>query len=351
MDQITTWFGEIEYAQNLETVRRFWQGNGRFLISLFPTQNDYRQKYDLSEMLLNTPSHLENMARLPGINLPSIWYDWGTVSNASHWGGEIQFDSLGKNIFIQPAAQTVDQALALTPRPVDDPDMDAHHALQFYKTILQQLKTSHLWMRTADMQGPLNTAGQIVNQEEFYVAMMNEPAKVHALLEKVTQFLIDLFHYYQSETNGQLCGSIWPYTFYPIDLGISFTEDLMPLLSKKMYREFGIPCLKQLEEAFGALHIHCCGSYGHHVDTLAKANLNISALEFFYPMTTLEMLAPLADHVVLVPNILLVKQDRFTSVTEYYRHLIKTSPANYRFWFACSEDGPEFQAFAKEYGF
>jgi len=35
---------------------------------------------------------------------------------------------------------------------------------------------------------------------------------------------------------------------------------------------------------------------------------------------------------------------------EYYRYLIENSPANFRFWFACTEETLEMLKFVREYG-
>ena len=206
-----------------------------------------------------------------------------------------------------------------------------------------------LWLRSPDMQGPLNTAGLIMNQEDLFVAMLEQPAKVHAFLEHVTEFLINYARYLREGTGGRICGNIWPYTFFPASLGLSFTEDLMPLTSARTYRTFALPCLRRLEQAFGGLHIHCCGPYGHHVPTLAASGLNIRALEYHYPATTLEELAPLAERTVFVPYIILHKQDCFASVSEYYRYLLETSGPQFRFWFACQTDDVDMLEFAREY--
>lgn len=347
MDMLRQWFPR--YTADLERVRRFWAGDERFLISLTTSQSYYRQVFDDAEILRRAPLHLQAQAQCPGINLPSFFVDWGTISTAKYWGGKPRFDSTGGNIFIDPVAPTVAAGLALSPLPCDHPDMDAAHGVRLFKLLCHELHTDALWLRSPDMQGPLNTAGLIVNQENLLMSMLDDKASVHALLEKVTHFIIAYVEYLRGAVSGQLCGNLWPYTFFPADLGVSFTEDLMPLLSPRLYQEFGLPCLKQLADALGGLHIHCCGAYGQHVRNLAKANLPLKAMEFHYPETTLEELAPLAEQTVLIPYILLNKTDRFASVTDFYRHLIDQYGQRYRFWFACTGDTPEFVNFARDY--
>jgi hypothetical protein len=347
MDQLREWFPN--YEADLARVRRFWAGEGRFLVSLTTGQDYYRQVFDDAEIVRRAPLNLQAQSRCPGTNLPSFFVDWGTISTAKYWGGQARFDSTGGNIFIDPVAATVADGLRLAPLPCDHPEMDAPHGVRLFQQVCRELDTDALWLRSPDMQGPLNTAGLIVDQENLLMSMFDEPARVHALLERVTNFIIEYASYLRRAAGGRLCGNLWPYTFFPADLGLAFTEDLMPLLSPKLYREFGIPCLQRLADALGGLHIHCCGAYGRHVRNLAAANLPIRALEFHYPETTLEELEPLAGQVVLIPYILLNKTDRFSSVTDFYRHLIDRYAQRHRFWFACTADTPEFQAFAREY--
>jgi hypothetical protein len=178
--------------------------------------------------------------------------------------------------------------------------------------------------------------------------MYADPDNVHAFLDRVCNFLIAYARYLRRETGDKVCGNIWPYTFFPSEMGISLTEDLMPLMSADLYGAFGIPYLQKIQQALGGLHIHCCGDWGRHAQNLKEAGLDIRAAEFHYPATTIEELACLAEDTVFIPYILLDRQDEFASVTEYYRHLIEGTDC--RFWFACAEDSPEMLDFAAEYG-
>jgi hypothetical protein len=345
VDQLRGWYPD--YGAELGRVNAFWHGEGRYLISVYASDHNYRQCFDDEQILTQAPLHLRAQARLPGVNLPSFYADWGTVSTATYWGGTPRFDSTGGNIYVDPVAQTIDEALALEPLLVDDPALDAHRGIRLYRQVAEQLGTDCLWLRTPDMQGTLNTAGLVMNQEEMMIAMYTDPRKVHAYLDRVCDFLIDYARYLRRETGSKVCGNIWPYTFYPAEVGISLTEDLMPLISADLYKEYGIPSLHKLQDALGALHIHCCGDWGRHAQNLQEAGLDIRAAEFHYPATRIEELAPLAEDTVFIPYILLDRQDAFASVTEYYRYLIEETEC--RYWFACADDSPEMLAFAEEY--
>ncbi len=351
MDKVLDWFGEDGYRERLERVRRFWDGEGRSIVSVTTSKGFYRQLFDVDAMCGQIPENLESQAMLPGTNLPSVFGDFGTVSTAKYWGGETRFPSDGsKDIFIEPVAQTVEQALALDPLAVDGPDMDAAQGIALFRKACEQLQTDHLWLRTPDMQGPLNTTALVMNQEEMLMAPYTERESLVALLDKVTDFLIAYAQYLRDETNNRVCGNIWPYTFFPSDVGVSLTEDIMPLLSPEVYAEFGIPCLERLSDALGGLHIHCCGEWGRHAEALAASRANIKAMEFHYPYTKIEELMPLIEKgVAPIPYIAMDRDDvEFQSVTEYYDHLLASTDARARFWFAFPEDTEEAIEFAEK---
>lgn len=334
MDHLRAWF--THYDRDLDRINRFWDGEGRCLISLTTWAASYRQTFDDAVMLARAPENLRAQAALPGANLPCFFADFGTVTTAKYWGGQAHFDSTGGNIFIEPMAQSLEEALALTPKSVDDPALDGARGVRLWRELSAQLGTDSLWLRSPDMQGVLNTAGLVMNQEELLMAMYSEPEQAHRFLDRVCDFLIAYAQYLRRETGDRLCGNIWPYTFLPSARGLSFTEDLMPLMSAELYAEFGIPQLRRLQAAFGGLHIHCCGDWGRHAENLANAGLNILAMEFHYPATRIEELAPLLPRTVFIPYLIGDRQQDFAGLYDYWRWLLKHTDA--RCWFLPGDD-------------
>ena len=333
----------------LARVRRFWQGEERLLVSLFPAKLGYSQVVDDAAILQHARTSLPCLAQLPGVNLPSFSANFGTISTAKYWGGTPRFDSTGGNIYLPPVANTLDEAIKLEPLPVGDDAMDGAHGLRLYRELCAELETDALWMRTPDFQGTLTTAVQVLEQQELLMALYCEPEQAHRFLDRVCSFLIDYGEYLKRETGNRICGNIWPDTFLPCDLGMSFTEDLMPLLSVELYREFGIPYLRRMERAFGGLHIHCCGDWGRHAPTLRDAELQILAMEFHYPHTRIDEIACL-EHTVFIPYILLDQQTQFNDQYAYFRYLIEETDTRIRYWFVIPGDDEAALQFAREFG-
>jgi hypothetical protein len=190
MDTLLQWFGTDEYNARLERIRAFWGGNERFLVTVNTSANQYRQSFDPATILEKAPLNLKAQANLPGVNIPMLFTDFGTISTAKYWGGTPRYDSTGANIFLDPVAETLSEALAITPLPIDHPDMDAARAIHLYKAACEKLNTQALWLRMPDFQGPLNTGAMVMNQEEFLVEMYTNPDGVHQFLAQVTDFLV-----------------------------------------------------------------------------------------------------------------------------------------------------------------
>lgn len=347
MDKIVEWLGEGEWERRLGRVRRFWAGEGRAMVSVESGEGAYRQLFDDAKVLERAPLNFQAQAALPGCNLPAFAADYGTVSTARYWGGKTFFPhEESHDLFIQPAAETLDAALALPIKAVDDQGMDAARGLALHHRLCERLESDRVWLRTPDFQGTLNTAALVMDQEELMMAMFSEPELVHQFLGKVSDFLVSYHRYLVAGARGRVCGNIWPYTFLPADLGASFTEDLMPLLGPDQYQEFGIPYVEKLSRALGGVQIHCCGEWGRHAANLAKSSAKILAVEFHYPYTRIEELEPLLDKTLLIPYGL---PPSFKTQIEYYGWLLREFPAA-RFWFPFCCESEEIGSFAENLG-
>jgi hypothetical protein len=334
------------YKTAVNAIRAFWDGQGRVMASVYPGRYLAFEASD-KEILSDGQDYVRRLTALPGSNVPTMFPDFGTISTAKHWGGKVVYTPDSHNVHIEPAARTAREALAIEPRPADDPELDMAHSIRLYKALSEKLGIENLGMRSPDMQGVLNTAGLIMDQEEMLIEMYTEPETLHAFLSKVCDFLIKTTQYLRLETGNRVCGNIWPYTFLPCESGVALTQDMMPLLPPDLYKEFGIPYLERISDALGGVQIHCCGDWGRHAANLSGSAANIRAVECHYPFTRVEELEPLWEKAVLIPYIMLDQQDDFASTGEYYEHLIANTPDHVRYWFAWPEDSEEAIAFVR----
>lgn len=189
-------------ADPVQRARQFWQGQGRCLASLTPSAW-FRPRQDLrdEEWVATWREGLAKQAELPGVNVPSIYPDFGTISLPRYWGGKIVIAEENGNPFIEPVAPTIAEVLARAPRAVDDPAMDAARAVRLYRGF-----AGETWFRTPDLQGPLNTAAMLVPQEELLMALASQPGEVHALLDRISDFIIAWWQWLRRATSDRIAG-------------------------------------------------------------------------------------------------------------------------------------------------
>ena len=328
-------------ARREAKLRRFWAGEGpRALLMVNNGAYGYRQIADDECIVENAVLQILTSVALSEDYLPWFGPDFGTISTALAWGGEVIYPQ-GGFVFIKPvihAPEEVDRVL-----PADPAGGHVARAIALARRVKARLGSEHIWCRAVDLQGPLSTAALLWEQEDFFCSMLTAPDAVHRLMERVTTHLIGMYRA-MIQGMGPLCGMVWPYHWLPDDLGVVFTEDLMPLLSPELYREFGLPYMKRLADTFGGAFIHCCGEFEQHLPALATSGANILGFDYAEPCMRTEALyeafgPKLAYTVMIDPQ----GEMRWGNMANFLEHLHKVAPADMRFTFcfdACWADTP-----------
>lgn len=342
-------FGDIYPAALLAAreakLRRFWAGTGpRAVLSINNGKFAYRQIDDDELIVKNAVQQILTSADLSPDYLPWFGPDFGTVSSPQAWGGEVICPE-GGCPFIKPVIHTAADVDRV--RPGNPGGGDVARAIRLAAQVKQRLGTDRIWCRCIDLQGPLSTAGLLWDQEDFFCSMRTDPEAVHRLLDQVTTHLIAMIKAMKAGM-GPLCGMVWPYIWLPDDLGVVFTEDLMPLMSPKLYQEFGLPYMKRLATAFGGAFIHCCGAFEQHLPALAASGAPILGFDYAEPETRTAALYAafgprLVYHVGLAPGF----ESHWPTAGKFLEHLAKSTPADMRFFFtldAAWPDAPEREA-------
>jgi uroporphyrinogen-III decarboxylase len=116
-----------------------------------------------------------------------------------------------------------------------------------------------------DPQGPLSVASLIWNNQDFIEACVFHKKEAHHLLGMITDAFIEFY----SRQYEKLKNPAYPvHSFHLVDSndGISISDDEAILLSPELYKEFGVPYLNKISEAFGGLYYHSCGDFGFILD-------------------------------------------------------------------------------------
>jgi hypothetical protein len=276
-------------THDMRRIRQFWSGEDPSpLVSLFSPMA-YRQNPDEEAMVHGACAAIAADAQSDpsevGVVLPTFNPDFGTVSMPAMWGGRVIPASHGGGIYIEPIFSSADQLQTLGP-PCAYEQTDFSRATRLYRSVCERLESDRIFVRTPDVQGPLNTLGLMIEQTELLMALYECPAFVHRALTIITDAIISVLTRYRHDVGAdRVVGNVWPWISLLDGKGISITQDFMPLIGPELYEEFELPQLKRIADAFGGVFIHCCGEYRQHLPTLAKATFKIHGIEIHYPAT------------------------------------------------------------------
>ncbi len=155
------------------------------------------------------------------------------------------------------------------------------------------LAYSDLPVGLTDMQGPLDTIGQMCGQAQLYQWMYREPKAIHDLFDLVTTAFIEWVKVQKERIGEPLDASnglqgVWS----PKGIGVWESDDDLVLVDARLYEEFVVPCVSRIHRAFGGGQTHFCGNGVHQIGNLLKIKglraVSNSPMGNFTAFTTLQ---------------------------------------------------------------
>jgi 5-methyltetrahydrofolate--homocysteine methyltransferase len=135
-------------------------------------------------------------------------------------------------------------------------------------TIDYALANGDLPVGLTDMQGPLDTLGQMCGQAQLYEWMYKEPKMVHELFDLVTEAFIAWVKVQKKHIGEPLDSSNGLQGAYSPGAGVWESDDDLVLIDPGLYGEFVVPYLSRIFEAFGNGSVHFCGNGAPHIENL-----------------------------------------------------------------------------------
>jgi len=127
---------------------------------------------------------------------------------------------------------------------------------------------SDLPVGLTDMQGPLDTLGQMVGQVQLFTWMYDEPALVHDMLDLVTDAFIEWVRAQKDHIGEPLDSSNGLQGVGGSAVGCWESDDDMTMLSPGMYSEFVASRVARIFDVFGGGSVHFCGRGYQHLDAI-----------------------------------------------------------------------------------
>jgi len=138
------------------------------------------------------------------------------------------------------------------------PDVWEGRTGEVLRELKEQLATlpEDVIVREPDIQSPMGVA-EMMWDDSFYTTLVDDPAAVHCLLEKITTFTIAFIKEVRSVLGSRYNGAGFP-PIWADNQGTMMSDDTMSLLSPAMHLEFSVPYVNHVADACGPLYYHSC---------------------------------------------------------------------------------------------
>ena len=125
------------------------------------------------------------------------------------------------------------------------------------------------WIRAGDIQNPLGVAAMLWDTRTFYPALIEEPKRMHKLLEIITEVTLEYINQMKAVCQ-KLVPLCWPKVWVPPDKGVFLADDTMTLVSPTLYEEYGLTYNNQIGREFGGIHLHSCSLKERYFKSIIK---------------------------------------------------------------------------------
>jgi hypothetical protein len=213
------------------------------------------------------------------------------------YGAQESWDS--DHFWVKPLVSSARDFLSL-PRPDFARDGWAAEVLAMIRTFRQA--TGHrLPIQMPDMQGPLDLAANLLGTEHLIEEMVDHPQDVQAMLRQLANDFNTFMRLVEAAAEGELVPiHCHPMVWLPKERGMALSEDLLAVISPRLYRQFGVPHNEHIAAEFGGVILHSCGSIEHNLAELAQTQ-RLVGVNFSLNETDLVQSAGiLGDRVVLI---------------------------------------------------
>jgi uroporphyrinogen-III decarboxylase len=184
------------------------------------------------------------------------WFGTGVLASA--FGIKLVYNPKADPA-VDLAAMQRPEDIDLLPTPVPGKSgamSDVVKALDYFKA------NSDLPVVFTDCQGPLATILQVIGYDKFCYWVQDDPARIHALMNKVTDALIAWVRFQKERAGQPMNGCNYPLSIkVPEGFGgVWMADDDSVIMGPDMYAEFVKPYNEKFLAAFGGGCIHYCGN-------------------------------------------------------------------------------------------
>ena len=215
------------------------------------------------------------------------WFGTGVLASAFGAKVRVPDDPSDDPAVLEPLIKTPADAARLR---LPDPNRDGWMP-RVLETIDYAVATGDLPVGLTDMQGPLDTLGQMCGQSQLYQWMYSQPAMIHQLMDLVTEAFIEWVKVQKHHIGEPLEWSNGLQGAFSPGCAVWESDDDLVLVDPGLYREFVVPYISRIFKVFGSGSVHFCGSGVQHIASFKQIErlkvINNSPLGNFAAFTQL----------------------------------------------------------------
>ena len=226
-------------------------------------------------------------------------YYWNTHSIALAMGCRPRTTSEGKE-WVEPLITSPEQVQKIV---VPDPlDGRTGEIIEDIEDLLLQTPEDTL-IRLPDIQSPLGVAELMWRPDSFYMALLTNADEMHALLQKITDFIIAYVGEIQAILGDRLNPACFP-EIWSDPAGYYIADDTNSLVSPEMHLDYSVHYINQITESCGPLHYHSCTWQKDYFDNIRRIK-NIKAVNWAVSSSDdpAEIIAEFSSDYLLCPHI------------------------------------------------
>ncbi|MDR3297487.1 MAG: uroporphyrinogen decarboxylase family protein [Prevotellaceae bacterium] len=254
----------------LERCRSFWQSKSggvlvyrRMRVGEVFAEDAADMKKSLAWQLGALEASMKFKADVPNFLEP--WYGIGTAAAAFGLGYVWEKNQAPA---LNGKFATTEQALHCDTVPTADTPIGRHtlHMVEYFLEATKGL----LPVSYCDVQSPLNVAGNMVDTNNFLTDFYLAPENVAALLDKISDIVIDFTQAQQRLIGDQLASPGHGFASSRAFAGFGMSDDNAVMISAEHYVQLAAPSLLKVGNAFGGAVFHSCGNWSGKCGHIAQ---------------------------------------------------------------------------------
>jgi hypothetical protein len=213
-------------------------------------------------------------------NFLEPWYGIGTVAAA--YGASYVWED-GQAPATEPRFTSIKEAIDYAPEPIESTEI-GKHTLRMIDYFLEETQ-GKIPMSFADVQSPLNGASALVDTNNFYLGIVDEPEAFRQLLATVADLTGAFLRAQQALIGDALVLPGHGFASSRIFRGLGMSADNMVMLSPRQYQRHEVPILPALGAEFGGVAFHSCGNWSRKIPVVKKIENLVMVDAAFSPET------------------------------------------------------------------